>query len=236
MSLDAGDDLPHAGAAVEEWVFTCWAADGSIGAISAHRVQGRTAWYWSALVRPGEPLLHVTEYSVPVRADPAVIKAHGLWAEHVCDAPMEQWTISNECFATAIDDPAEALGRAYGAPTAVAFDLEWYATQRPRAVGPDDGSVHSVGRGYQQDGVVHGVVELPGAALQVAEIPARRWHRWGDELAPLPLPEAYAHGELRAPFAFPDGTVADWVLTPDGWRSRPPGRRSTRRGDGRSGA
>ncbi len=25
--------------------------------------------------------------------------------------------------------------------------------------------------------------------------------------------------ELRAPFAFPDGSIADWVLTPDGWRA-----------------
>jgi glutamate-1-semialdehyde aminotransferase len=29
-----------------------------------------------------------------------------------------------------------------------------------------------------------------------------------------------AHTGLRAPFAFPDGSVADWVLTPQGWRSR----------------
>lgn len=226
---------------MEEWVFTCWAADGSVGAISAHRVLGRTAWYWSALVRPGEPLLHVTEWEVPVRADPTVIKAHGLWAEHICDAPMEQWTISNECFATAIDDPDEAFGRGYGAPTVVAFDLEWYATQPPRSVvvggvvvgdrvvgdrmAPVERPTGRTWHGYQQDGVVHGVVELPGDALHVTEVPARRWHRWGDDLAPLPLEEAYAHGELRAPFAFPDGTVADWVLTPDGWRSRQPGRR-----------
>ena len=36
----------------------------------------------------------------------------------------------------------------------------------------------------------------------------------------LELPDAYAHTGLRAPFAFPDGSRADWVLTPDGWRSR----------------
>ncbi len=196
-------------------MFACWSADATLGAVSAHRLLGRTAWYWSALVRAGEPLLHVTEWDVALRPDaPEVLKAHGLWAEHVCVAPMEQWTISNECYATAIDDADDALGRAYGQPTAIALDLEWYATAPPEAHPAD------LGPGYAQDGVVHGVVEVPGAAIPLTEVPARRWHRWGASLAPLVLPDAYAHTGLRAPFAFPDGTVADWVLSPDGFRGR----------------
>ena len=76
-------------------------------------------------------------------------------------------------------------------------------------------------RGYQQAGVVHGRIEIGGAdPVHLAEAPAHRWHRWGDELAPVELPEAFAHTGLRAPFAFPDGSVADWVLTPDGWGDR----------------
>ena len=38
------------------------------------------------------------------------------------------------------------------------------------------------------------------------------------------LADAYAHTGLRAPFVFPGGDVVDWVLTPDGWRSRVPAR------------
>jgi len=150
-----------------------------------------------------------------MRADPSVIKTHGLWAEHICEVPMEQWTIANECFATAIDDPDEARGRGYGHPTAIAFDLEWYATQPPQQL--VDGGTEA---GYEQQGVVHGAIELPGTVLRVSEIPARRWHRWGTSLGPLSLADAYAHGGLLAPFSFPDGTAAEWVLTPDGWRSR----------------
>lgn len=214
-AIDPGHDRPHPDAAVEEWVFTCWEPDGPLGVISAHRTLGRTAWYWSAVVRDGAPLLHVTEWDVPLRPGaPDVLKAHGLWAEHVCDAPMEQWTVSNECYAIAIDDPDEALDRAYGLPTALAIDLEWYAT-RPPVAQPAE-----AGPGYHQDGVVHGVVELPGERLVLAEAPARRWHRWGDELGPLELPDAYAHTGRRAPFAFPDGTAVDWVLSPDGFRAR----------------
>lgn len=215
-AIDPVHERRHHGAEEEEWVFTCWAADGSLGALSGQRVLGATGWYWAALVRADEPVLHVAEYAVPVRADPTVIKAHGLWAEHVCEAPMEQWTVANECFATALDDPADALGNGYGIPTAIAFDLEWYAT------GPATPLVAGAGTGYEQAGVVHGVIELPGATRSVSEIPAHRWHRWGSALGPLPLAEAYAHGDLVAAFAFPDASVVEWVVTPDGWRSRRP--------------
>ena len=139
------------------------------------------------------------------------MKAPGLWAEHTIDAPLEQWTVANETYAAALDDPAEALGRGYGVPTPIAFDLEWYATAPPV----------DVAGGYAQDGVAHAVIEVPGGPLRLEEAPARRWHRWGEALAPVPLPAAYAHTGRRAPFAFPDGTVADWALTPDGWRQLP---------------
>ena len=211
--LDPRHDRPHAGIAVEEWIFTCWFSDGSLGVVTGHRLLGRRAWYWAAVARPGAPLLHVTEWDVPVRSDPLIVKAHGLWAEHVCDAPMEQWTVANETSASALDDPAEALGRAYGIPSPISLDLEWYATGAPSVRGD----------GYAQEGVVHGTIELAAGPLHLTEATGRRWHRWGDELDLLELPDAYAHTGLRAPFAFPDGTRADWVLTPDGWRSLRPG-------------
>jgi hypothetical protein len=207
------DEAPHPSAAVEEWVFTAWEPDGSAGIVTGyriHRAPGAGRWYWAALVGRGRPLLHVTEWDVPARADPLLVKAHGLWAEHVCDAPLQQWTVANETYAAALEDPDEALGRAYGVTTPIALDLEWYATAPAMAVAD----------GYVQDGVVHGVVELPGGPLHLTEVPARRWHRWGDVLGPVELPPAFAHTGLRAPFRFPDGTVAEWVLTPDGWRAR----------------
>ena len=178
--------------------------------ISGYRIVDRHAWYWAALARPGERLVHVADWSVPMRSDPLLVKGDGLWAEHTCDAPMEQWTVTNETYATALDDPDDALGRAYGEPTAVAFDIEWYATAPPEPV-PS---------GYRQTGVVHGVIELAGTpGLHLEEAPALRWHRRGEHLDPVALPEAYAHAGTRAPFAFPDSTVSDWALTPDGWRA-----------------
>lgn len=147
-----------------------------------------------------------------------MLKAHQLWAEHLCEVPMEQWTIGNECYAAALDDPDEALGRAYGTAQPIAFDLEWYATA----------PAQPIDHGYVQDGVVHGIVEGVPDHPQLTEVPARRWHRWGHELGPLALPDAYAHTAARVVFAFPDGTVADWALTPDGFRARRRGAGSER--------
>lgn len=236
------DDLRHP-RTVEEWVFAAWTPSGDLGVLSGHRIVGRRAWYWAALARSGRPLLHVTDFDVPVRADPFIVKGEALWAEHTCDAAMEQWSIGNETYASAIEDPDDALGLGYGTPTPVAFDLEWYATSAPRALpapqlaadvppgvtnegsaGAADGSAVF---GYDQAGVVHGALEILGEpAVELAEVPAHRWHRWsGVPFGPLTLPEAVAHTGVRAPFTFPDGSTSDLVVTPAGWARRADRRR-----------
>jgi hypothetical protein len=214
----------------EEWTFSCWAGDGSLGLITGYRLVGAyDAWYWWALARRGEPLLHVTEFAIPRRSNPLLAKAEAMWAELTCEAPFEQWTVANETYAVALDDPQEALRRAYGEATPVAMDLEWYATAEPapldRAIGPAPG-VQREGRsatvfGYQQLGTAHGQLELGRGVVELAELPAHRTHRWS--AGPLPaasLGFAVAHVGLRAPFRLGDGGVLDLVLTTDGWRTR----------------
>jgi hypothetical protein len=206
-------DLPHAGAVIDEWVFAAWSPAGSLGAISGHRLTPAGAWYWSAVVRAGEPLLHLAEWAVVRRADPLVVKAPEMWAEHHCVAAYEQWSIGNEAFFVALDDPADALDRAYGTPTPTALDLEWYAAGTPGEIAD----------GFTQAGVVHGRIDILGRApIDLSEVPAQRWRRSTSaaSLRPVQLAEVVAHTGLRAPFAYPDGTSADWVLTPAGWRSR----------------
>jgi len=216
-------DGRHRSATVEEWVFAAWTSDAALGIISGHRIVGRTAWYWAALAREGRRLLHVTDFEVPVRADPFIVKGEALWAEHTCDDPMAQWTIGNETYASAIDDADDALGRAYGDPTPIAFDLEWYATGPATPLEPT-GDRAAVDVGYEQVGVVHGAVDVLGEArLELTEVPGHRWHRWTSHstgFGPLTLPEVRAHAGVRAPFAFPDGSVSDLVLTPEGWARR----------------
>jgi len=222
------EDARHADAAIEEWVFAAWTAGGEIGVLSGHRIVGRRAWYWAALARVDRPLLHVTDFDVPLRADPFIVKGEALWAEHHCVAPFEQWSVGNETYAAALDDAGEALGRAYGDRTPVAFDLEWYATASPTPLEPP-GDRAGIEVGYEQQGVVHGAIDVLGEpAIELTEVPAHRWHRWvtSDDvstgLGPLVLPAAVAHTGVRAPFAFPDGSTSDLVLTPRGWNRRAP--------------
>jgi hypothetical protein len=215
-SFAVADESAHDGS-VDEWVFAAWTPDGAIGVLTGqrtHRSRRRIGYWWS-LVRADRPLLHVTDWSVAMRTDPLLVKGEQLWAEATCESPFEQWTIGNETYAAALDDPDDALGRAHGAPTPVAIDLEWYATGTPEGVA----------HGYRQRGVVHGVVEIAGeASIDLVEVPARRWHRWSTEPAAPPvldLPVAVAHTGLRAPVRFPDGAVLDALLLPDGWHRRP---------------
>jgi hypothetical protein len=209
------DELPHADAGVDEWVFAAWTPDGSAGLVSGHRLVGRRAWYWFALAQEGYPMLHLTEWDVRLRSDPFTVKAPEMWAEHHCVAPFRQWTVGNEGHAAALDDPEEALGRAYGIPTAMAADIEWYA------IGGATELAVPGGHGYAQVGVAHGLVELVDRPhLELDDVPAKRWRRWGEALDPVPLDEVVAHTGLRAGFAFPDGSVSDWVLSPSGWRAR----------------
>jgi hypothetical protein len=220
---------------VEEWVFAAWTVDAQLGVISGHRIVGSTAWYWAALARSGRPLLHITDYEVPVRADPFILKGEAMWAEHFCDDPMKQWSIGNETYAAALDDPDDALGRAYGIPTPIAFDLEWYATGEPAGLVVDGGA------GYEQRGVVHGALDIFGEPRnELEEVLAHRWHRWTEPardanggmasgeptsaslgMGPIPVDAAVAHSGVRAPFKFPNGASIDLVLTPSGWRRRP---------------
>jgi len=210
----ASDERRHADVAVEEWAFSFWTPDGDVGGVVwlRHHPPARTAWYWSALVRAGHPLLHVTEWAAPLPSAGLALRAESLWADHVCESPFEQWTVANEAYAVALDDPADALGAAFGGIAPMAFDLEWYAAGPPEAC-PG---------GYAQRGEVHGVIELGDGALELDGQPAARSHRWGAELPVLPPPPAWAHRGLRAPVRFPDGALLDLVLTPDGWRSRAP--------------
>lgn len=207
---------------VDEWVFAAWQPHGDLGVISGHRLIGSRAWYWSALAEAGQDLLHLTEWHVAVRAvDPFIVKAPEMWAEHTVVAAMDQWTIANEAFFVALSDPADALGRAYGRRTPVAMDLEWYATGEAAALASP-----SVG-GYEQRGVVHGEIEIMHRPnLELVEAPAYRWRRWGATLGPLELAppiqtslQTSPGDTLRAPIAFPDGTVADWRLGRGGWVS-----------------
>src|SRR5262249_46638633 len=175
----------------ETWVFDVWLPDASAGAftwLTLHPNE-RRAWYWSVLSRRGQPQLHVADVDAPLPATGLRVRTTGLWADHTCEAPFEQWTVQNECYAVALADPAEALGRAYGEATPIALDLEWYATAPPERMAG----------GYWQAGEGHAVVELAGGAIDLVG-PAARSPTWG---LWTPVPAAPLAGRPAYPRARP---------------------------------
>jgi hypothetical protein len=190
----------------ETYVFDLW-MDGAAAFtwLTLLPVQ-RRAWYWSVLVRDGEPLLHVADNDLPLPTAGLRVRTTGLWADHHCEAPFEQWTVRNECHAVALDDPADALGRAYGTAAAVAFDVEWYAADRATAV-PG---------GYAQAGEAHAVIEVAGGPLELVGRAARS-HTWGPlVIAAAPVDAAPRH---TAYFRGPGSLTVTRSLTDAGWHT-----------------
>jgi hypothetical protein len=206
VSLGPGDEDRHPPGSdpawTETWIFDLWAPDGSVGAFTWLTLQPnqRRAWYWSVVLPASGRQLHVADVAAPLPSAGLRVRTTGLWADHVCEVPFEQWTVQNECYAVALDDPADALGRAYGESTPVAVDMEWYG----------EAPAEPIPGGYRQAGEAHAVIELAAGPLTLVG-PARRTHAWGalpdDGAAPAGVPAYLPVGAV----------VVTRVLAADGW-------------------
>jgi hypothetical protein len=203
--VDPLDEQRHRAAVVEAWWFWGWLRDGSAGLYVGLELRGRRFDYWAGLVRAGHPYLHVVELDGTGLRSGLEIKPERMWADHVCDEPFRQWSLGNEAYGVALDDPGAALGRAYGEPVPVAFDVEWYATQAPRAVAG----------GYAQDGEIDAEIELREGRLGLVG-PATRVHVWGTSWLPV-APSLPTGWGLRAPYRRSDGLGVEQLLTAEGW-------------------
>jgi hypothetical protein len=214
-AVTAQDEGPHdAGDGPwwsEQWWFSWWAPGGDEGGFVelVFLPNARRAWYRCVYVAPDLPLLAVEDLEVPLPRQGLRVRGHGLWADHVVEAPLRQWTVANETRALAVDDAEVLVGRAYGEQVPFALDLEWYA----------DGAVTRLGaHAYEQQGEVAGVLELGGHEHRALAGRSRRAHRWG----PLELPSVGAVDGRRVPHRMPApfAVVVDDVLGPDGWTRR----------------
>ena len=137
--VDPADEAAHAPGEErlwsESWYFDFFQADGSIGGwvrIGLYPNLG-VAWYHAYVVGPGRPTLAVQDLEVPLpRAGSLELRTHGLWADHTCETPLDHWSLGNEAFALAVDDPADLYAREpRGDQVPMGLDLEWETDGEP---------------------------------------------------------------------------------------------------------
>lgn len=175
MATDARDERPHETIedASESWSFDFAAADGSLGGWARLTRHPSHAWYQAMLAGPRRQLLAVIDHHVPHRSNPLEIRTTDLWADHICETPLDHWTLGLETFALGVDDPLELHGRQLGDRVPLGFDLEW-DTDGPVLDLPDQAGV----RRYEVPCRVHGEV-LVGAEVIDFEGVGARDHLWG---------------------------------------------------------
>jgi hypothetical protein len=131
----------------------------------------RLSWYWAYLLDDGGggPVA-VLDDDAPLPRPPGSleVRTEGLWADHICETPLDHWTVANEAFGVRFDDPDEALGRQRGARVPLGFDLEW-ETDDAAVIVPD---------GYAVPCRVHGDVLIEQERLMLDGW-GWRHHRWG---------------------------------------------------------
>ena len=144
--LTNADELRHpwpgTGVDVEAWWWWGHSPATDVGVFVGLELRGRRFDYWAGLVRTGEPYLYIEELDGTGLRAGLEIKPSEMWADHQCDVPFQQWSVANEAHGVLLDDPMEALHRAYGTPVAVTFDIEWYSNATAT---PIEGGYEQVG-------------------------------------------------------------------------------------------
>ncbi|MEO1063786.1 MAG: hypothetical protein AAFZ07_20400 [Actinomycetota bacterium] len=159
---------PVHAAHLETWWFATWDVEGAAWwiSISAHPAT-RRSWYAAAWVEPGARPVVVADAEMPwPRPERYLeIRGRGLWAHHVCEEPLQRWSIGLEAVAVAHDDPAQGLDDGWGDPDGLAGDVEWEGVGD--VVERSDGS-------YDQPCRVDGVLERVGRELRPDDAPGHR--------------------------------------------------------------
>ncbi|HEY1119211.1 MAG TPA: hypothetical protein VGE43_15975 [Acidimicrobiales bacterium] len=176
MAPHPADEHPHEPGGdgwSETWSFDLASADGDLGGWVAFTRFADHAWYHAMLAGPRRQLLAVLDHHVPFRSNPLEVRTTGLWADHVCETPLDHWTLGLETFALGVDDPLELHGRQHGDAVALGFDLEWETD------GPILDAREAAGAsGYEMACRVHGEVLVGRDVIDFDGVGSRA-HRWG---------------------------------------------------------
>ena len=139
--------------------------------VIAHRSH---AVFLASLLAPEQSPIVIVEHDVPIPGIGWEIRASGLWADHICETPLDHWSYGLEAFALAVDRPDELLGRALGERVPLGWELEFEAGEEAAVLGESAQTIS----GYRQAGTVHGLV-LSADGDRAIDGLAVRSHWWG---------------------------------------------------------
>jgi hypothetical protein len=178
LPVPASDEQAHAPGPEplwgESWYFDFFAPDGAFGGwvrVGLYPNLGVT-WYHAYLVGSGRPTIAVAEYEAALpKPGRLELRANGLWAEHVCETALDHWTVGNEAFGLAVEDPADLYSPIpTGEPVPIGFDLEWETAGEPYHY------VHTTR--YEIPCSVHGEIAVGDERLALDGF-GQRDHSWG---------------------------------------------------------
>lgn len=162
-----------------EFDFTTVGGELAGYAVLTLRPSERRSWYWAALVGWTRPFLSVVDNDAPLPSHGLLLRGHALWADHVCETPLEHWTVANEVYAVALADADDAWGHQRGDLVPLAFDLEFEndpseVSALRSTVGAETVGAEIVAARCRVIGEIH----VGSDQLEIDATGARR-HRWG---------------------------------------------------------
>ena len=183
MPIDPTDDLPHqqGGSVVEQWQFDFWSPEHDLGGWThfAYDSASRSGWYVTALIGVQRPLVLVVDPKIQILelSQYLEFRAEGIWAQHVCETPLEHWTIGLEAFGVTLETVEDAMGDQWGTRTGVGLDLEWERIDNPE----------QTDTGFRQRCLITGEVLIDQEVIDL-NVGGWRSRSWGNSLGLVDRP------------------------------------------------
>ena len=131
-----------------EWVDRRQALAGLLR-VSVRPSAGAT-WFLAVVHQQGAAPVVVLDWELPLVSNAFEFRAPGIWADLVCETPIEQWTVGLEAFGVAVDPDEVLTPSVFGDRTPVGLDLDVEAATA--ADDDDDGFVVGIGVAAKRPG------------------------------------------------------------------------------------
>ena len=183
MPIDPIDDLPHRqeSSLVEQWQFDFWSPEHDLGGWVhfTYDQSSRKGWYVTALLGVDRQLVLVVDPKIPIPqlSQYLEFRAEGIWAQHVCETPLEHWTVGLEAFGVTLETAEDAMGNQWGKRTGVGLDLEWERIE----------DTEETVTGFRQRCSVSGEVLIDEQAFDL-DVDGWRSRSWGPDLGLVERP------------------------------------------------